>query len=104
MALPVLTPEQRTAALEKAAASRRERAALKARLKQSNISLAAVIAEGASNDAIAKMRVIVLLESMPGVGKVKAAAVMEKVGIAQSRRIRGLGAKQISALLLEFEK
>ena len=104
MALPLLTPEQRTAALEKAAASRRERAALKARLKQSNISLASVIAEGASNDAIAKMRVIALLESMPGVGKVKAAAVMEKVGIANSRRIRGLGAKQISALLLEFEK
>jgi len=104
VALPLLPPEQRTAALEKAAASRRERAALKARLKQSNISLASVIAEGASNDAIAKMRVIALLESMPGVGKVKAAAVMEKVGISNSRRIRGLGAKQISALLLEFEK
>ena len=50
------------------------------------------------------MRVIALLESMPGVGKVKAAATMEKVGIANSRRIRGLGAKQIAALLLEFEK
>lgn len=104
MALPFLTPEQRTAALEKAAASRRERAALKARLKQSNVSLAAVIAEGATNDAIGKMRVIALLESMPGVGKVKAAVVMEKVGIATSRRIRGLGAKQIAALLEEFAK
>jgi len=104
VALPYLTPEQRTAALEKAASSRRERAALKGRLKQSNISLASVIAEGATNDAIAKMRVIALLESMPGVGKVKAAVVMEKVGIAHSRRIRGLGAKKISALLLEFEK
>ncbi|CAB4684581.1 MAG: 30S ribosomal protein S13 [Actinobacteria bacterium] len=104
MALPFLTPEQRTAALEKAAASRRERAELKARLKQSNVSLAEVIAEGATNDAIGKMRVIALLESMPGVGKVKAAAVMEKVGIANSRRIRGLGAKQIAALLEEFAK
>ena len=104
MALPFLTPEQRNAALEKAAASRRERAALKARLKQSNVSLASVIKEGATNDAIGKMRVIALLESMPGVGKVKAAAVMEKVGIANSRRIRGLGAKQISALLEEFAK
>ncbi|MEI7549191.1 MAG: nucleoid-associated protein, partial [Actinomycetes bacterium] len=52
MALPYLTPEQRTAALDKAASSRRERAALKGRLKQSNISLASVIAEGATNDAI----------------------------------------------------
>ena len=90
--------------MEKAAASRRERAELKARLKQSNVSLAEVIAEGATNDAIGKMRVIALLESMPGVGKVKAAAVMEKVGIANSRRIRGLGAKQIAALLEEFAK
>ena len=73
-------------------------------LRQSNVSLASVIKEGATNDAIGKMRVIALLESMPGVGKVKAAAVMEKVGIANSRRIRGLGAKQISALLEEFAK
>ena len=104
MALPFLTPEQRTAAVETAAASRRERAERKARLKQSNVSLAEVIAEGATNDAIGKMRVIALFESMPGVGKVKAAAVMEKVGIANSRRIRGLGAKQIAALLEEFAK
>lgn len=104
MALPFLTPEQRLAALEKAAASRRERASLKARLKQSNISLASVIEQGATNDAIGKMRVIALLESMPGVGKVKAAAMMEKVGIANSRRIRGLGEKQIAGILREFEK
>jgi len=104
MALPFLTPEQRAAALDKAAAARRERAALKVRLKQANVSLTSVLAEGATNDAIGKMRVIALLESMPGVGKVKAAAIMEKVGIANTRRIRGLGAKQIAALIVEFEK
>ncbi|MGB8946062.1 MAG: integration host factor, partial [Streptomyces sp.] len=35
MALPPLTPEQRAAALEKAAAARRERAEVKNRLKHS---------------------------------------------------------------------
>ena len=42
MALPPLTPEQRAAALEKAAAARRERAAVKNKLKYSSGSLAEV--------------------------------------------------------------
>ena len=40
MALPPLTPEQRQAALDKAAASRRERAEVKNRLKHSGATLA----------------------------------------------------------------
>ena len=69
MALPPLTPEQRAAALEKAAVARRERAAVKNRLKYSQGSLAEVIAEGKDNDVIGKMKVSALLESLPGVGQ-----------------------------------
>ena len=39
------------------------------------------------------------LTSLPGLGKVKAARLMERLGIAESRRLRGLGAKQKEALL-----
>lgn len=102
MALPPLTTEQRAAALEKAAASRKERAAVKNRLKHSGASLAAVIAEGKTNDVIGKMRVSALLESMPGVGRVRARALMEEIGIAATRRVRGLGQNQIAALLEHF--
>ena len=71
MALPPLTPEQRAAALEKAAAARRERAEVKNRLKHSGASLHEVIKQGQENDVIGKMKVSALLESLPGVGYVQ---------------------------------
>ncbi len=102
MALPPLTPEQRQAALEKAAASRRERAAVKNRLKHSGATIAEVLSEGEVNEVIGKMRVMELLQSMPGVGKVRAVQIMERLKISESRRVRGLGANQRDALVAEF--
>ena len=102
MALPPLTPEQRQAALDKAAASRRERAEVKNRLKHSGASITEVLRDGESNEVIGKMRVLDLLQSMPGLGKVRARQVMERLGIAESRRVRGLGRKQVAALEREF--
>ena len=102
MALPPLTPEQRLDALAKAAAARRERAEVKNRLKHSGASLLAVVREGQANGTIGKMRVSALLESMPGVGKVRARQIMQRLGIAETRRVRGLGANQVAALEREF--
>ena len=102
MALPPLTPEQRQAALDKAAASRRERAEVKNRLKHSGASITEVLRDGEHNEVIGKMRVLDLLQSMPGRGKVRARQVMERLGIAESRRVRGLGSKQVAALEREF--
>jgi len=101
--LPSLTPEQRAAALAKAAEARRERAEVKNRLKHSGVSLSDVLKEGQTNEVIGKMKVSALLESLPGVGKVRAAQIMERIGIAETRRVRGLGANQIAALEREFE-
>jgi len=100
--LPQLTPEQRQAALDKAAASRRERAAVKNRLKHSGATISEVLAEGLTNEVIGKMRVFDLLQSMPGVGKVRAKQLMLRLKISESRRVRGLGANQSSALVAEF--
>ena len=102
MALPQLTPEQRTAALEKAAAARRVRAELKERLKKGQTSIKQVLADAEKDDALAKLKVSALLESLPGVGKVRAAQLMEQFEIAPSRRVRGLGERQRKALLDEF--
>ncbi len=102
MPLPVLTPEQRAAALEKAAEARRIRAALKVRLKSSGASLADVLTDGESDEVIGKMKVVAVLESMPGVGKVRAQQIMERLEISPSRRVRGLGVKQREALQREF--
>jgi hypothetical protein len=103
VALPSLTPEQRQAALEKAAAARRERAEVKNRLKHSGASLADVLREGKKNEVVGKMKVLDLLQSMPGLGKVRARKVMERIGISESRRVRGLGNNQIAALEREFD-
>ena len=102
MALPPLTPEQRQAALEKAAIARKERAEVKNRLKRGAVTLSEVIKDGATDDVIGKMKVSALLESLPGVGKVRAKQIMERLGIADSRRVRGLGANQRAALEQEF--
>ncbi len=102
MALPPLTPEQRAAALEKAAANRKARAELKQRLKAGTTTLADALDSGESDDAVGKMRVVALLEAMPGVGKVRAQKLIEELEISPARKVRGLGAKQREALLKAF--
>jgi hypothetical protein len=103
MPLPTLTQEQRQQALAKAAEARRKRADLKGRLKAEKTSLREVLAKQ-GDDVVGKMKVAAVLESLPGVGKVRARKIMERLDISASRRVRGLGAKQKEALLSEFGK
>jgi hypothetical protein len=102
VALPPLTPDQRAAALEKAAKARKDRAEVKNNLKRGAITLPSVLKQGQSDDTVGKMKVSALLEAMPGVGKVRARQIMERLGIAESRRVRGLGTNQRTALENEF--
>ena len=99
---PKLTSEQRAAALAKSTAARQVRAAIKARVKSSELSLSAVFDLAMNDEAIAKMRVVDLLESFSGVGKVRAIAILDRLGISQTRRIQGLGTAQRKNLLREF--
>lgn len=99
---PKLTPEQRSAALAKATASRRRRADLKAQVKKGLATIEDVIDLAQSDSAVAKMRVSELLESIPGVGKIRAVAMMERLGISTPRRLQGLGVHQRSELMKEF--
>ena len=99
---PSLTPEQRAAALEKAAAARKARAELKERLKLGSITLAEVLKQGENDELVGKTKVLAVLESLPGVGKVKARRTMEEIGIAETRTLKGLGAQQRKALLEAF--
>ena len=99
---PKLTAQQRAAALAKSTASRQVRAATKARVKSGDLTLSAVFDLAKSDEAIAKMRVIELLESFAGVGKVRAIATLDRLQISQTRRIQGLGVAQRQNLLREF--
>jgi len=100
--LPHLTAEQRAAALEKAAQARVTRAEVKNRLKYSGASLSSVLEAAESDEAIGKLRVSALLESLPGVGPVRARQIMAEIGIAETRRVRGLGPHQRDALVTRF--
>ncbi len=101
---PQLNPEQRAAALAKAAEARAARAELKAKLKMGSVSLADCLAKADGDDVVGKLKVVSLLESLPGVGKVKARKVMDEIGIADTRRVRGLGAQQRASLLEQLGK
>ena len=98
---PALTPEQRQAALEKAAKVRRERAEVKEKLKMGSLTLTELLKKAETDETVGKMKVVSVLESLPGLGKVKARRLMETVGISESRRLQGLGAKQRADLLKE---
>jgi hypothetical protein len=103
MALPpALSPEQRAAALEKAAIARRERAELKEKLKMGTLNLPELLGIAEKDEIVGKMKVLAVLESLPGVGKVKARRTMEEIGISETRRVRGLGEQQRSKLLAAF--
>jgi hypothetical protein len=96
---PTLSADQRQAALEKAAAARRQRAELKDRLKMGSVSLKELLDQGQSDEVVGKMKVLAVLESLPGLGKVKARRVMDEVGISDTRRVQGLGDQQRRKLL-----
>jgi len=57
-----------------------------------------------TSSTVGKLKVVSLLESLPGVGKVKARKIMEEIGIADNRRVQGLGAQQKQALLAQLGK
>ncbi len=99
---PQLTPEQRAENLAKAAAVRRERSELKDKLKMGIVTLPEVLDLAETDEVIAKMKLLALVEALPGVGKVKARRTMDEIGIADNRRVRGLGAQQKIALLAAF--
>ena len=99
---PALSTDQRQAALEKAAEARRARAELKERLKMGSVSLADLFEKAKTDEVIGKLKVLALLESMPGIGKVKARRVMSDIGISETRRVQGLGEQQRKALLAAF--
>ena len=55
-------------------------------------------------DVAKRMKVSILIESLPGYGKAKAAKIMDELDISESRRVQGLGKRQREALLERLGK
>lgn len=93
--LPPLTQEKRAEALKRATEARTERAVYKRAMKRGEKSLLDALAE----PCMARVKVLDLLASLPGVGKARAERAMGEMGISPNRRVQGLGARQREALL-----
>lgn len=80
------------------------RAEVKEQLKTGAMSLSDLFARADGDEMVGKLKVLALLEALPGVGKIKARRTMEEIGIAETRRVQGLGAQQRAKLLELFQK
>jgi guanylate kinase len=88
------------AALATAAQFRKERAEVKSSIARSEITIFDAIND--HRESIRRMRVMDLLAAVPGVGKSRAANIMERRAISPTRRIGGLGPLQLMALRKEL--
>jgi len=102
MAPPQLTDAQRKAALVKAAEARRVRAEMKELLRTGSLNLSEVFERAEDEAIVANTKIFAVLISLPGFGKIKAKRLMEDLGIAENRRVRGLGDRQRAKLLEIF--
>ena len=98
---PTLSEEVRLAALEKAALVRKKRATIRVQLAQKELTLSELL-ERIDDDSVGKMKVLTVLESMPGIGKVTSRKIMKELGIHENRRLSGLGVHQRARLLTKF--
>ena len=93
---PRLSLDELKAAGRKAVIARLERAEFKELLRKGERNIFDAILD--PRNSISRMKVSEVLEASPGVGVTKVKAIMERADISLSRRIGGLGSKQISAL------
>ena len=94
---PKLTTQERRDAHKAAVAARRFRAAFKEEIKVGKKSWRDAFS--AQDESIKKMRVRELIESLPGVGEVRAKNILERAGISPTRRVGGVGRSQYEKLL-----
>lgn len=102
MSVPELTPQARAAAAARGVAARRLRAEVRRELNTGDAKIRDVLLAGQLRDdrgrILARMRVVDLLSSFRGIGPIRAADIMERIGIASNRRIGGLGERQVAEL------
>jgi hypothetical protein len=100
--IPKLTPEQLQAARQAATVARQERAALKDDIRSGKLSISQALAKAAKSEVLSRVRVLDLVKTQPRIGDKRALEVLKRLGIAENRRIRGLGKHQLDALIAEF--
>lgn len=86
---------------ERSVEVRRERAALKERLKAGEIAPVDVLND--ENRVAAKIRMFAFLKNCPGVGTVGARTLLRALGLSETKTIRSLGPVQKARILTALE-
>ena len=102
MPIPQLTSEQLASARQSATVARRLRADFKGKVKSGELPFPEALTKAIGDDMLGHLRVIDLLKCVPRIGEKRAERIMERLGIAPNRRVRGLGRLQQAALMEEF--
>lgn len=97
MPAPTMTPEQRAAALEKARIVRAARSEITNKLSMGMMKPADALKK-VDDPVVGRMKVKSFINALPGYGKVKTEKLMEELGIPETRRLQGLGSKQMENL------
>lgn len=93
--LPELTDEQRREALDKAMEARMMRSSVKTALKAGTLDPVRAI----GMEDVSRMRVRDFIKALPGAYTATADRAMRRLGIAEGRRMGGLGRRQVERLI-----
>jgi guanylate kinase len=97
---PRLSRRDRRKAGEKAVAARQERAKVKEQVANGQLFFFDLFKD--ERKSISRMKLSDLLQAVPGVGQIRADIILDKTGISPSRRIGGVGKRQLELLRQEF--
>jgi Guanylate kinase len=97
---PRLSRRSRRKAGESAVKARQERAKVKELITNGELFFFDLFED--ERKSVKRMKLMDLLQSVPGIGKVRAEIVMSKAQISPSRRIGGVGKRQLEILRQEF--
>lgn len=97
---PRLSRRSRRKAGQRAVAARQERAKVKEQITKGEIFFFDLFVD--DRKSITRMKLVDLLQSVPGIGQSRAEIILERTGISPSRRIGGVGHRQLELLRQEF--
>jgi guanylate kinase len=97
---PILSSSDRALAGNKAVRARKDRSEIKLKLAAGEISIFDLFND--QRDSILRMKLSDALKAVPGVGEKRVEQIFVKTGISKSRRIAGVGRKQIDLLRREI--
>ena len=97
---PKISNRLRKKAGKSAVLARRERARVKEQIASGEKNFFELF--DPSSKAISRMKMIDLLQAVPGIGKIRAELILDRTKISHSRRIGGVGHRQLALLRQEF--